>query len=117
MSTNTRLIMQEITNMLVDLAGNQKLPQEADISEKVLDQSKILEIIENSICDFTSNYPNFAKSLHDKVKKQEIMKNIIDIINEYDFEIKDSYTLLWESYILNSLSDADKIIHLNTYYI
>lgn len=113
MSSNTRLIMQEITNMLVDLAGNQKLPQEADISEKVLDQSKILEILETSIFKFTSEYPNFAKSLHDKVKKQEIMKNIIDIINEYDFEIKDSYTLLWESYILNSVSDADKIIHLN----
>jgi hypothetical protein len=113
MSAITIKIMQEITNMLVDLAGNQILPQEAKITDEIKDQSKDLQIIESNINEYIKNYPNFAKSIHDKIKKQEILIGIINIIDTFDFEIKDSYKKLWEAYILNVISDEEKILHLN----
>ena len=113
MTTNTREMMQEITNMLVDLGGNQTLPSEVKIQEDVIDQSKIMQSIEANIDVYVNSLPAFAKSIHDKVQKPIILKNIMDIIDPFDFEIKESYKLLWQSYILNNLSDADKIIHIN----
>jgi hypothetical protein len=68
MSAITIKIMQEITNMLVDLAGNQILPQEAKITDEINDESKVLQIIESNINEYIKNYPNFAKSIHDKIK-------------------------------------------------
>jgi len=113
MTANTRQIMQEITNMLVDLAGNQILPPEVKIMDDIIDQSKIMQTIEIFIDGYVNGLPTFAKSIHDKVQKPIILKNIMDIIDAYEFEIKDSYKLLWQSYILNNVSDADKIIHIN----
>jgi hypothetical protein len=113
MTTNIREMMQEITNMLVDLGGNQTLPSEVKIQEDVIDQSKIMQTIESNIDVYVNGLPTFAKSIHDKVQKPIILKNIMDIIDAFDFEIKESYKLLWQSYILNNLSDADKIIHIN----
>ena len=101
--------MQEITNMLVDLAGNQILPPEVKIQEDVIDQSKIMQIIESNINKYISEYPNFAKSIHDKTKKEEILLGIHTIIDTFDFEIKDSYKILWRSYIFNNISESDKI--------
>jgi hypothetical protein len=68
--------MQEKTNMLIDLAGNQILPPEIKIYEDVIDQSKIMQNIESNIAKFINDYPNFAKSIHDKSKKQEIINEI-----------------------------------------
>jgi hypothetical protein len=108
-----RSTMQEITNMLIDLAGKQTLPREIKIYEDVIDQSKIMQNIESNIATFIKDYPNFAKSIHDKSKKQEIINEIFSIINSFEFEIKDAYKKLWESYVLNNVSDADKITNLN----
>jgi hypothetical protein len=114
MTTSMRETMQQITNMLIDLAGNQILPPEIKIYEDVIDQSKILQNIESNIAAFIKDYPNFAKSIHDKAKKQEIIQEIYAIINSFEFETSTFLIVKVEGVTENSSDNAIAFAFLAT---
>jgi hypothetical protein len=99
---------QEITNMLIDIAGFQRLPTNININEYQIDESESLYLMEKRIYDYINLIDNFNKLIHDKVKIKLILNNILKIIDEYPNEINNSFKILWE-YIIND-DKSEKII-------
>ena len=86
----------QITNMLVDLAGFQRLPANINVEEYSLDESEILANMDSKIYEYVKSVDNFSKLVHDKNKIKPIYENIVKIIDEFDTELNDSYKHLWE---------------------
>ncbi len=101
-----------ITDALLSLAGSARLPPTLVIKESIIDESSILQTLEIVIQDYIKSKPNFGKNLHNKVAKLEIYNDIFNIINQFEFTIKEQFIQLWKIFLLDSLlSDSEiKII-------
>lgn len=98
----------EIANMLIDLAGGQRLPANINIEKDVIDESDEMSSMEVEVNKYIKEIDNFNKQLHDKVKKHEFFEGISQIIDKYSFEVKDDFKKLWEIYIFNGLPITGK---------
>ena len=89
--------------MLLLCGGSQRLPSNISGVRKIADQTDLLKDIELELNKYVTSIDNFTKQLHNKDASQQIYKRGIDIINHYDFDIKESFKLLWEMAILGKL--------------
>ena len=107
---------RDIQTSLLALAGNARLPPKILFKEKKVDDTESLISMEIAIHEFIKNTSNFNKLLHNNEEKKKILNKIIDIINNFEFEIKESYIKLWEAFISGKYDerilkpDLDKII-------
>ena len=82
----------DLTNMLVEAAGGQRLPQNLNLEDEFIDESSIMSEMENELQTFIKSFPNFPKLLHDKKAVEGINNDILMIIYKYEFSIRD---FLW----------------------
>jgi hypothetical protein len=93
----------EVTNLLIFLAGNQRLPAGIRLVDETVDQTEIMANVEIRISEYVRGIPSFAKQLHNKEQARKIYGEILSILETYDFDIKDSFRILWEIAIFGAL--------------
>ena len=96
-----------ITQSLLESAGQGRLPPIINIKTEVLDETQIMFTMEFAVYEHIKKIVNFSKLLHDKNAKTKILKDIVDVINRFDFTIKSSFIRLWEIYILNTNQETE----------
>lgn len=107
---------REIHTSLLALAGNARLPPKIVFKEKKVDDTESLVSMEIAIQEYIKTTPNFNKLLHNNEEKKIILNKIIDIINNFEFDIKESYIKLWEAFITGKYDEnilkpyLDKVI-------
>ena len=97
------MVDQEITNLMLFFAGNQRLPTGIRVDDEPPDQTEQMVNAEIRIAEYVRGIPNFAKQLHDKAAARGIYDEILSILDVYDFDIKSSFKILWEIAIFGSL--------------
>jgi len=102
----------EITSILIESAGGQSLPPDVDVEDKILDESLTMNLMEVELFNLIKNTNNFTKLLHDAKQKEIINKAVSEIINKYEFVIRDTYYQLWQYVLFNKLNDEIKILDL-----
>ena len=102
----------EITSILIESAGGQSLPPDVDVEDKILDESLTMNLMEVELFNLIKNTNNFTKLLHDAKQKEIINKAVSEIINKYEFVIRDTYYQLWQYVLFNKLNDGIKILDL-----
>ena len=102
----------ESTLRLIEMAGSQRLP--ADIRRlEIHDESSILHTMELAVQAYIKTIP--LKELHDKKKSQEVYKEVITILNKFEFITKDAFQSAWTILLcqdMHSESDPKKILEI-----
>jgi hypothetical protein len=96
----------DIQTSLLALAGNARLPPKILFKEKKVDDTDSLISMEIAIQEFIKNTTNFNKLLHNNEEKKKILNKIIDTINNFEFDIKESYIKLWEAFISGKYDES-----------
>jgi hypothetical protein len=94
---------QEITNLMLFFAGNQRLPTNVKVIDEPIDQTDIMADLEIQILNLINNIENFATLLHNKSEAKRIYESIINIIDLHKFDIKQTFIILWEIAIFGDL--------------
>ena len=108
----TKMNSSDLTNMLVEAAGGQRLPPNLNLEEEILDESSVMSEMELELFRFMKSFPNFAKLLHDKKVIDGIKHDIRDIIYKYEFYTRDDYFALWNYFLCNELNEGKKVVDL-----
>jgi hypothetical protein len=98
--------------MLLELAGSQVLKSDLKPIVNVVDENDILAEVELKVFEYYNSVENIGKLLHDKKQQVIIFNKLAEIIDKYNFSIRDSYKQLWEIYIFNSLPISDPTLSL-----
>jgi len=102
----------ESTLRLIEMAGSQRLP--ADIRRlEIHDESRILHTMEVAVQAYIKTIP--LKELHDKKKSQEVYKEVITILNKFEFITKDAFQSAWTILLcqdVHSESDPKQILEV-----
>ena len=102
----------DLTNMLVEAAGGQRLPPNLNLEDEIIDESYVMSKMELELFTFMKSFPNFAKLLHDKKAIEGINNDILMIIYKYEFSIRDEYYELWYYFLCNKLKEGKKVVNL-----
>lgn len=102
----------DLTNMLVEAAGGQRLPPNLNLEEEILDESSVMSEMELELFRFMKSFPNFAKLLHDKKAIEGINHDIRMIVYKYKFFARDDYYALWNYFLCNKLNEGKKVVDL-----
>ena len=104
----------EETNILIDLAGTQRLPKNLKITEDIPDESETMTEMSEEIFSYIKSHDNFNKMLHNQSQCEQIYKQVIEIINKYEFLIKEYYIRLWNFFLFSKSfeNDTQSIVNL-----
>lgn len=105
--TPSKMSNIDVMNMLLELAGSQVLKSDLKPIVNVVDENDILAEVELKIFEYYNSVENIGKLLHDKKQQIIIFNKLAEIIDKYNFSIRDSYKQLWEIYIFNALPISD----------
>jgi len=97
----------EETNVLTDLAGTQRLPKNLKITEDIPDESETMTEMSEEIFAYIKSKDNFNKMLHNQSQCEQIYEQVIEIINKYEFLIKESYIRLWKFFLFSKSFEND----------
>ena len=104
---------KDVMDMLLGLAGSQVLKADLKPEVNVVDENDILQEVELKVFEYYSSVENIGKLLHDKKQQIVIFSKLVEVIDKYNFSIRESYKQLWEIYIFNALPISDPKLSLN----